>query len=196
MDEKIQQRIFEPFFTTKDVGEGTGLGLATVFAVLQDHEGWVECESQPGAGTTFSVYLPVAEEQLASGKETPKEEIIPRGTETLLVIEDEERVRLRLVSMLERYGYSALMGADGAEGLEVFRQERDRIDLVVLDLSLPRLSGQEVLPRLRELNPELPVIISTGFASHSAESLKVQALLKKPYRLVQALQTIRKVLDE
>ena len=194
MAPETQQRVFEPFFTTKEVDKGTGLGLATAYAIVKDHQGWIECESQVGIGTTFSVYLPVAEpEMVSSDVEQPQTR--PRGTETLLIIEDEEDLRDQLVSVFKQYGYEVLVGKDGQEGWQIFERQREHIDVVLLDLSLPNVSGQEILARMSTLNPDVKVILSTGYAQHSAETLGARALLKKPYRITQALHMIREVLD-
>ena len=194
MNEETQQRVFEPFFTTKEVDKGTGLGLATVYAIIQDHQGWIECESQVGVGTTFSVYLPVAEQEIVTPV-VEQPQTIPRGTETILFIEDEGDLRDQQVSVFEQYGYEVLVGTDGQEGWETFEREWEHVDVVLLDLSLPNVSGQEILSRMLTLNPDVKVIISTGYTQHRADALGAKALLKKPYRLTQALQTIRKVLD-
>ena len=198
MDEVVQEHIFEPFFTTKEVGKGTGLGLATAYAMMQEHRGAIECESQPGSGTTFYLYLPVAvpaESPVRQSRQEQESAAIPRGTETILIVEDEEMVRARLSSMLERYGYGVLTANDGTEGVEVFARERERIALVLLDLSLPGLSGVEVLSKMRILEPEVRVIISTGYASPKAEQLEVETILQKPYRMAYALRSIRECLD-
>ena len=193
MNEETQNRAFEPFFTTKEVGEGTGLGLATVYAIVKEHQGWIECVSQERAGTTFSVYLPVREHEIVPDHIEPTASMLC-GTETVLLIEDEDDVRSLLVSSLRRYGYSVLVGRDGLEGLEAFQQEWKHIDLVLLDLSLPKRDGLDVLAQMRALNPAVKVIVSTGHTEHSAEAIGVLALLDKPYRLSQALQTIHDVL--
>ncbi len=195
MDEETQQRIFEPFFTTKNVGKGTGLGMATAYAIVNDHQGWIECESQVGMGTTFSVYLPTTEQERVSSQEE-QAQAMPRGDETILLIEDEEDLRNQLVSVFKQYGYEVWVGRDGQEGWDLFEREWKRVDVILLDLSLPNVSGQEVLARMLALNPDAKVILSTGYAQHSANALGARALLKKPYRLSQALRTIREVLDE
>ena len=194
MDEETQAHLFEPFFTTKEVGKGTGLGLATVYGIITKHKGWIEYKSQVGVGTTFSVYLPVAEQEDVP-LESESSEDIPRGTETLLIIEDEEEVLNPMVSRMSDSGYQILVSRDGQEGWEVFQREQERIDLVILDLSMPNLSGQEVLERMLTLNPDVKVIVSTGYTQHSADALGAKALLEKPYHMAQALQTIRQVLD-
>ena len=196
MDAETQQHLFEPFFTTKTVDKGTGLGLATVYGIVQEHGGWIECESQVGMGTTFSVYLPVAEAECLSPEVDPENDAPPAGTETILLIEDEEPVLDTLRLMCSRQGYKILEAHNGQEGWEVFQRERERIDLVLLDLSMPEMSGQELLAQMRTLDPQVKVIISTGYTQYRAEALGARALLPKPYRSRQALQTIREVLDE
>ena len=194
MNEETQQRVFEPFFTTKEVDKGTGLGLATVYAIVKDHQGWIECESQVGVGTAFSVYLPITEQEIGPSDDE-QAKTIPRGTETILLIEDEADLRDQQVSIFKQYGYEVLVGKDGQEGWETFEREWEHVDVVLLDLSMPNLSGQEILARMLTLNPDVKVIVSTGYTQHSADAMGVQALLKKPYRITQVLQTIREVLD-
>ena len=196
MDAETQERLFEPFFTTKGIGEGTGLGLATVYAIVKEHGGWITCESQLGVGTTFPLFLPVALQEEHMDVETAPSEFIQRGTEILLLVEDEDDVREQMFQMLTRYGYEVIVGKDGQEGWTLFEQERERIDLVILDLSMPEMSGLEVLKRIRHLDPEVKVILSTGNTDPEMETQEVQDILKKPYRITQALQIIRQVLDE
>ena len=127
MDEETRKRIFEPFFTTKSVDRGTGLGLSTAFGIVRDHKGWIECDSEPRSGTRFSIYLPVATRAVPEPEPQQPESV--RGTETILVIDDEEMVRNTAQQMLELRGYTALVAADGQEGLDVFEREGDAIDL-------------------------------------------------------------------
>ena len=194
MDQETQERVFEPFFTTKEAGIGTGLGLATAYAIVHHYHGWLEVQSQPGVGTTFAVYLP-ATEKTAEVKEEEKDEEIRGGTETILIIDDEEAIRNILAAMLEGQGYTVVLGADGRDGLEVFRREQDRIDLVLLDMIMPRMSGEEVLAEMVALDPEVKVVVSTGISAEELQTEAAKAILSKPYRAVRVLQTVRQVLD-
>ncbi len=195
MNEFTRLRIFEPFFTTKKVGRGTGLGLSMAYGIVKEHDGWIDCNSEPGSGTIFSVYLPALE---GSGSRlipiAPEE--TPRGTETVLLIEDEAEVLRMTKTMLTRYGYVVLSARDGKEGLDQFRRERERIDLIMLDLSMPRMSGQEFLNVIRAESPCPRIIVSTGHLHDHGNGKTPDALLKKPYRLPELLQTVRRVLDQ
>ena len=195
MDAATKQRIFDPFFTTKEEGKGTGLGLSTVFGIVREHQGWIACESQQGAGTTFALYLPVSDQEQAVSQAEATGQILG-GSETILLIEDEEIMQRRLRAILERSGYTVLVSGNGNEGWQMYQDQRAQIHLVVLDMSMPGLSGREVLARIHGLDSEVKVVISTGYAEYRAETLGAKALLKKPYRLIQALETIRQVLDE
>jgi CheY-like chemotaxis protein len=194
MDPQTRERIFEPFFTTKDVGKGTGLGLATVYGILQRHQGWIECQSQPGQGTTFSLYLPVAAESRPP-HQAPDEAEMPRGAETLLVIDDEELVRHSTVRVFARLGYQVLEAPDGPGGLELFAQHGDRIDLVLLDLSMPGLSGREVLAQMRAQRPGLKMMLFTGYAPAPGEFSGVASVVEKPFSVHHLSRVVRQVLD-
>lgn len=194
MDQETQKRIFEPFFTTKEVGKGTGLGLSTVFGTVRQHRGWIECESEAGAGSTFLINLPIATRE--EGEEEQVEvESIPRGTETILIIEDEKMVRRSTMLLLERCGYTVLWGADGLEGLEVFQRRRDEIALVLLDLSMPRMSGQEVLEQLQRIESGVKVIIFTGYAARKDQFKGAVDLIQKPFAIETLTRKIRAALD-
>ena len=195
MDEDTRERVFEPFFTTKEIGKGTGLGLATAFTIVRQHGGWIRVESQSGAGTTFSVYLP-GTGQAGVPEVIEESEAVSGGTETILVIDDDQENRNVLSFVLERHGYTVLLGADGKEGLDIFQHERDRIALVLLDLVLPKMSGQNVLTRILALDPDAKVVVSTGISVDEAELAGAKAILTKPYRSKQVLQTLRRVLDQ
>ncbi|MBI2505989.1 MAG: response regulator [Candidatus Latescibacteria bacterium] len=195
MDEQIRARIFEPFFTTKSVDKGTGLGLSTVYAILRDHQGWIECESQPGAGTTFAVYLPILPGGLSIPRTQPAAARQERGTETLLLIDDEELVRKTVARMLRRLGYQVLEAAGGAEGLEAFARCRERLALVLLDLSMPEMSGQEVYARLRALAPALKVLALTGYEAGPGSSASGMQILRKPISSTDLARKVRQTLD-
>ena len=182
--------MFQPFFTTKDGGLGTGLGLA----IVQHHHGWMECRSQPGDGATFSVYLPVAPDQ-TTAPEVEAAETVKGGSETILFVEDEEGVRQSLHDLLQTYGYRVLVADDGMEGWAVFQRHQQDIALVLLDLSMPNMSGKELLARIRTVVPAVKVLISSGHAD-AATQLPDETVLRKPYEMTHALATIRHLLDQ
>jgi PAS domain S-box-containing protein len=200
MDEETKQRIFEPFFTTKEKGKGTGLGLATVYGIVESHGGFIDVESEVGFGTTFQVYLP-AQADLTRQPERIKEssQEVPRGSETVLVVEDEEMLRDLVKSVLISKGYSAITANDGVEAVELYMLHRRNISLVVADEGLPRLSGSEVFAKLKRINPQVKVILASGFLEpgFTAEirKLGVREVIKKPYQPDELLRCIRRVLD-
>ena len=188
-------RIFEPLFTTKQAGRGSGMGLSTAWNVLQQHEGGVTVESAPGAGSTFRVYLPrTLEVELAQERTVPAP-----GSGTILLVDDEPSVRRPLRRALEHYGYTVLEARDGVEALEVYGTASDRIRLVVLDEKMPRMCGHEVLAELRVRDPDLPVLLTSGYSPEDADLPDSMSLadgyLVKPYELSQLTSMVRQLLD-
>jgi PAS domain S-box-containing protein len=201
MTDDVRAKIFEPFFTTKDVGQGTGLGLAVVYGVARAHGGWVECSSTPGAGSRFDVYLPRGEphDPAAGVTESKLLAQLDRGRgEVILVADDEPLVRAMARSALERQGYRVVLAADGAEAVEVFRTERaaGRVALVVLDLSMPQLSGRQASQLIRKIDPHVPVLFASGHPVTDLPADPGTGFLQKPYTPSALAAAIRKILDD
>ncbi len=200
MDEKTRSRIFEPFFTTKEKGKGTGLGLAVVYGIINTHRGFIEVTSKAGFGTTFRIYLPMIQDAERSSAGVPQaERSVTTGSETILVVEDEEILLSALSSMLEGSGYTVLVARDGVEALEIFRSHSGKIGLVITDIGLPRLSGWDAVTAMREIHPGIPVIVSSGYLDPQLRPDRIAALAEdvilKPYRSDDILVRVRKVLD-
>ena len=200
MDDATLSRIFEPFFTTKERGKGTGLGLSTVFGLMESHHGTVSVHSQPGRGTTFRCAFPPlspAEARRATVEEmTPVE--VRHGHETILIVEDEQLIRHLLKDFLEGQGYRVLTAGGGQRALDLFTEHRDSIALVISDLGLPGMGGDELFRRLIRINPDLRLILTSGyFEKEKEEALRREGLrvfLPKPYALDEILLIIRKAL--
>jgi len=193
-------RIFEPFFTTKEPGKGTGLGLATVFGIVKQHGGSISVESEPGRGTTFHIYLPAAGRTDESGEDASAETNIRGGTETILVVEDEQVVRILVRTMLERAGYKVLEAANGIEAERVFAENRNLVQLLLTDIVMPHgMSGRELAARMQARTPELPVVFTSGYEVEIAAReilLKArQNFIKKPFSPQQLLEIVREGLD-
>lgn len=200
MAESILEHIFEPFFTTKGVGEGTGLGLAMVFGIVQSHKGHVACTSAPGQGTRFSIYLPVAlSAQVKQAKTAPPP--TTEGNETLLLVDDEAMVRDIAEEIFRQHGYQVLTAADGESALTIYGREGKRIDLVILDLIMPGMGGLKCLERLIELDPEVRVLVASGFVlerdQHQALTglANVKEFVRKPYEIGTLLTKVRHALE-
>lgn len=199
----VMKRMFEPFFTTKGPGKGTGLGLATTLGIVEQHSGWVTCDSKLGAGTTFHVFLPEDESPFAEEAAAPVvvEMPVPRkAEETVLVIDNEAMVRSLNERYLKRLGYRTLTAVDGRDGLARFEQHSGEVDLVLLDLTMPNMSGPETFRRLRESHPDLPVIIYSGYVVDDQEFATANgsapdAILSKPLALDSLANEVRKALN-
>jgi two-component system, cell cycle sensor histidine kinase and response regulator CckA len=198
MDEQTVKRAFEPFFTTKGVGEGTGLGLSTVYGIVRQHEGLVHIYSEIGKGTNLKIYLPVVERSDEAVDATTRK-AIPGGTETILVAEDDELVRRLALSALKRAGYTVLTACDGEEAFAAFSKHADQIDLALIDVVMPKLGGHAVFERVREQAPSIRVLFCSGYGAGGPHTDFIVderlALLQKPYQRNDLLRAVRDVLD-
>jgi len=200
MDEATRSRIFEPFFTTKERGKGTGLGLSLVFGIVESHNGFVAVESVPGKGTVFHLCFPVLQQtmELEQGRRKPLERI-SGGNETILIVEDEEMLTELMKIILEEKGYTVLTASDGDEAVALYTRHQGEIRLVLSDMGLPRMNGSEVYRKLKNLNPGIRMILTSGFLEPEMKSQILREgaryFIQKPYTPDTILRTIRRVLD-
>jgi len=200
MDKEVLEHIFEPFFTTKEIGKGTGLGLAMVYGIVTSHNGHIVCYSEPGRGTVFKIYFPVLEVAVGLSVESEKEAEIRGGHETILLVDDEESLLVLGQDMLREHGYTTITAESGERAIEIYKREKDRIDLVILDIGMPGIGGYKCLQELLKINPEIKVIMASGYT----DTDKVKEVLEhgaagfigKPYRLADMLDNLRKLLDQ
>jgi two-component system cell cycle sensor histidine kinase/response regulator CckA len=199
MDESVQARIFEPFFTTKAAGKGTGLGLAMVYGFVKQSGGHVEVESIPGRGTTFRLYLPRSEETESSRTPASEDFRIPKGEETILLVEDEEAVRTLARLVLQSYGYKVLEAADGQEGLAVAREYPGTIHMMVTDMVMPRMSGRQLADHLARERPRLPILFMSGYTDDAELQSGVtgagEGFIPKPISPLALTRKVRQILD-
>jgi CheY-like chemotaxis protein len=199
MDKETLAHIFEPFFTTKEVGKGTGLGLATVFGIVKQHGGQITCYSEPGQGTTFKIFFPAIHTEKTS--ETQIEDApIQRGTETILLVDDEESLRKLNSRLLNKYGYRVIMASNGKEALKTYKKEGEGISLIILDLIMPVMDGKKCLEEILQINPNAKVIIASGDSEKGLANFihgkGAKGFIYKPYDIRELLTTIREILDE
>jgi CheY-like chemotaxis protein len=205
MDEATRQRIFDPFFTTKEMGRGTGLGLASVYGIIKNHDGVINVYSEKGEGTTFDIYLPASEMEVTiSEKEvTRKDEKLAgdilKGTETVLLVDDEDMILHVGNGMLKEMGYNVLLARGGKEAIQVYRKDKDQINLVILDMIMPDIGGGDVYDRLKEVNPDIKVLLSTGYSinGQATEILErgCNGFIQKPFNIKELSDKIREILD-
>jgi two-component system, cell cycle sensor histidine kinase and response regulator CckA len=199
MDHETLSHIFEPFYTTKETGKGTGLGLAMVYGIVKQHGGYINCYSEPETGTTFKIYLPVIPPAAKLETLTAKP-ILPHGTETILLVDDEEMIRDLGKRILERSGYTALTAANGKEALNLYRKKKGRISLVILDLIMPEMGGRQCLEELLKIDPQVKVLIASGYSASGETKKAIESgamgFVDKPYDISQVLQAVRQVLDQ
>ena len=200
MGVKTMKRIFDPFFTTKGTGQGTGLGLTSVYAIVEGHGGYIDVESEVGCGTVFNIYLP-ASKALAPDQMThfEKGEII-FGTEGVLLVDDEAEIRKVGGEMLETLGYRVLMAGDGEEAVRVFKDHQNDIDIVLLDMVMPKIGGGEVYDRLKRINRDIIVLLVSGYSDdgEAGEILKrgCDGFIQKPFMIDELSQSLRTLLEK
>jgi two-component system, cell cycle sensor histidine kinase and response regulator CckA len=201
MDKETRLRIFDPFFTTKKDGKGTGLGLAVVYGVMQAHHGFIDVESKPKQGTMFRIYFPVPTTNThQTGLQQQEDYFQLEGTETILFVEDEEFIRDIVRVTLESKGYKVYVAQDGVTAIRLYERYKQEIDLVLTDIGLPGLTGIDEFKKLKELNPEVKVVFTSGFLELDMRNklLKegAKAFIQKPYQPGNVLQIVREVLDK
>lgn len=196
---EFKSRIFEPFFTTKDVGKGTGLGLATVYSIVKAHEGFINVESELGAGTCFEIYLPVKDKKEDDIEEKEEDKVVRGKGQTILLAEDDDNLRELVYEFLVEYGYKVILAVDGNQALEHYQHYKDAIDILLLDVVMPNKSGSEVYEYLKEVGADVPVIFCSGYDFGKLKGLSTDEkeiiFIKKPYRINDLLNTISKVLQ-
>ena len=196
------ERIFEPFFTTKDQ-RGTGLGLATVHSIVKAHRGGIRVDSKVGQGTLFEVFLPLSsgdDAELSEQADEQQEGELPTGSECILVVDDEESVRTVMQRSLEHLGYDVVIAENGSDALQSFRSETSKFSLVIIDMIMPEMPGDELFYKLKEVNASIPVLIASGYSSdgRTRACLNDGALgfIQKPFAVEELAFEVRRCLDE
>ena len=211
MDKETQKRIFDPFFTTKEMGRGTGLGLASVYGIIKNHGGFIDVKSEKGKGSIFSIHLPVTDKNIQKARGTQEEAL--KGTETLLIVDDEEMIIEVNKKILSQLGYDVLVARNGKEAVEILRETLSRTkktegkidgpngpDMVILDMVMPDMDGDETYNRMKEINPQIKVLLSSGYSinGHATNLLKrgCNGFIQKPFDIVKLSRKIREILDK
>ena len=198
MDEETQKRIFEPFFTTKEMGRETGLGLASVYGIIKNHGGIINVYSEKGEGTTFNIYLPTSEKEGMEEEELPEE--LLKGRETILLVDDEDMIIDVGQGMLKALGYTVLVARGGKEAIQLYKANRDKIDMVILDMIMPGVGGGKAYDRMKKINPDIKVLLSSGYSINGqAEEILdrgCDGFIQKPFNMRQFSQKIREILDK
>jgi len=198
MDEATKQRIFDPFFTTKEMGRGTGLGLASVYGIIKNHGGIIDVSSQKGEGATFTIYIPASDKEIVEEKGVSNETL--KGTETVLLVDDEDRIVDIGKKILKIMGYKVLVAKNGKEAIELYKKNPARVDIVVLDMIMPEIGGGEAYDRLKEINPHVRVLLSSGY-SINGEATEIlergcNGFAQKPFSMKELSRRIRDILDK
>jgi two-component system cell cycle sensor histidine kinase/response regulator CckA len=198
MDKETQQRIFDPFFTTKEMGRGTGLGLASAYGIIKGHDGYIDVESRKGGGATFSIYLPASEKKIAKAAKITEK--LLKGTETVLLVDDEEIILNIGRDLLEATGCRVLTARDGREAIELYQKNQDDIDIVILDMIMPNISGSDTYDRMKEINPDIKVLLSSGYSIDGQAtdilSRGCNGFIQKPFTINELSAAIRQILDK
>jgi nitrogen-specific signal transduction histidine kinase/ActR/RegA family two-component response regulator len=197
MDEDTKQRVFEPFFTTKEMKRGTGLGLASAYGIIRNHGGFITVYTEKEMGTTFSIYLPASEKQVREERTVAQD--IPRGTQTILLVDDEEVILEVAAGMLETLGYRVISANSGKEALRVFEERRDQINLVLLDMIMPGMGGGEVFDAIRSIDADAKVLLASGYSlnGQAREILDrgCNGFIQKPFDIKRLSRKVREILD-
>jgi CheY-like chemotaxis protein len=195
MDAQIQERIFEPFFTTKDLGRGTGLGLASVYGIVKGHRGYIDVQSAVGQGTTFTLYLPASGRQVVACKPEPE---TVKGSGTVLLVDDEEVIVEVASGMLKLLNYTVLTARSGSEALSLFTEQRERIDLVILDMIIPDMDGAQIFHRLKGIAPDVKVLLASGYSLKGKAAALLEngcsGFIQKPFNLQALSQKLEAIL--
>ena len=198
IDPKIIDRIFDPYFTTKGIGKGSGMGLAVVHGIVKSHSGAIKVDSTLGKGTQFSIFFPLTQGKAAVEAETIQE--IPRGSETILFVDDEKSIVKMLQRMFERLGYKVQTATTPQDALDRFALNPDHFDLVITDMTMPQMTGVKLSEKLMEIRPDIPIIVCTGHSAlvdeEKAKEMGLAAYVMKPIDMQKTAQTIRKILDK
>jgi two-component system cell cycle sensor histidine kinase/response regulator CckA len=199
MDEATRQRIFEPFFTTKEMGRGTGLGLASVYGIIKNHGGFINVYSEKGEGAAFNIYLPASESEVR-GRRPEVSEDVRHGDETVLLVDDEDMIIDVGEQLLQKLGYEVLIARSGKEAIEIYEKDKDKIDIVILDMIMPDMSGGDTFDSLKETNPEIKVLLSTGYSidGQATEILNrgCNGFIQKPFNMKQLSGKLREILGK
>jgi CheY-like chemotaxis protein len=197
--QELMDKIFDPYFTTKEVGKGTGMGLAIIHGIVKRSGGFVSCQSTPGEGTTFHVYLPLHTETALPGAETEYPDLVQLGNERILFIDDEEMLAEMGKTMLERLGYRVTARTNSIEALQTIQNQPDYFDLVITDQTMPGMTGSDLARCILQIRPGMPIILCTGFSNliseEKARNYGIKGFAMKPLAKKDLAALIRKVLD-
>jgi CheY-like chemotaxis protein len=198
MDKATREKIFEPFFTTKEMGRGTGLGLASAYGIIKNHGGFINVYSEKGHGTTFNIYLPASEKEIIEEKKPAGDTL--RGSETVLFVDDEDMIIEIAEEIFEQLGYKVLTARSGKEAIEIYEKNKEQIDIVLLDMIMPDMSGSDTYDKMKKIDPDIKVLLSSGY-SINGQATEIMdrgcnGFIQKPFKMKELSQKLREILDK